>query len=115
VSNGDLYIVLGCFGRTDDGFISCTGIQNKILLIQPGMPCYNDIMEYLDCCSLFSKMMLEYNSIRHLIFNLQEKFDMPTKKIWTEKQFKLYQKFTIDHRDCGLFVRLDFADDKTGN
>lgn len=104
-----LYIVLGCFGRTDDGFISCSGIENRILYLNKDNRNYNDIMDYLDRCQLFEKMMLDYNAVRHFIFNMLDRFDEPARRLWTEKQFQLYQKFVIDHKGCGLFIRLDFA------
>jgi hypothetical protein len=106
------YVVLGCFGRQDDGFVSCGGVENNILIIHPKMNNYISIMDYLDNgCGLFDKTMLEYNSIRHFILNMQDRYDQVIKKLWTEKQFRLYQKFTIDHRDCGLFLKLNLIED----
>lgn len=102
-------IILGCFGRTDDGFVSCASTENIILTINQESYNYNKIMDYLDKLQLFDKMMLDYNSIRHFIFNMREKFDYPTKKLWSEKQFNLFQKFTLTHKDCGLFIKLNFA------
>lgn len=101
-------IVLGCFGRIDDGFVSCSRVENIILTVDNSLYRYNDIMDYLDVYRLFDRMLLEYNGIRHFIFNMRDKFDQIDKRIWSEKQFNLYQKFVIDHKSCGLFVRLDF-------
>jgi hypothetical protein len=110
VSCKGIYIVLGCFGRTDDDFVSCSGIENRILLVDESLYFFEEIMNYIDRCQLFDKVMLEYNAIRHFIHNMYDNFDQPFRKLWSEKQYRLYQKFVIDHRDCGLFIRLDFAD-----
>jgi hypothetical protein len=107
-----LYLVLGCFGREEGGFVSCTGVENSILTIKPTINNYNEIMNYLDSCQLFDKTLLEYNSVRHIILNLQDKFDQVVKKLWTEKQFRLYQKFIIDHRDCGVYLKLKFTQEQ---
>jgi hypothetical protein len=104
---GDLYIVLGCFGRTDDDFVSCSGLKNRILHITPEDSNYLDLMNYLDNMQLFDKVMMDYNAVRHFIFNIQNKFELPTRKVWSEKMFLLYQKFVIDHKDCGLFIDLE--------
>ena len=109
------HVVLGCFGRQDDGFVSCGGIQNNILVIEPKMNNYTSIMDYLDGCQLFDKTILEYNSIRHFVLNMQDRYDQVVKKLWTEKQFRLYQKFTIDHRDCGLFLKLNLIEEPNEN
>lgn len=111
--DGSLYIVLGCFGRTDDGFVSCTGISNVILHLTTENLNYSEIMNYLDNMQLFDKIMLDYNAIRHFIFNMQNKFELPTQKLWSEKMFLLYQKFVIDHKNCGLFVDLKLSDEQT--
>jgi len=106
VSSGELNIILGCFGRTDDGFISCAGCENIILKLESSHYCYAEIMDYLDSLQLFDRALLNNNAIRHLIFNMQDRFASVSSKLWSEKMFLLYQKFTIDHRDCGLFVKL---------
>lgn len=102
----ELYIVLGCFGRRDDDFICCAGIENRILQVEGNLYLYNELMDYLDNCRLFDKPMFDYNAIRHFIFNLRDNFDQPMRRLWSEKKFELYQKFTIDHRHCGLYVKL---------
>lgn len=106
MGNDNIYLVLGCFGRRDDDFVSCSGIENRILLLSPTIVNYNDLMDYLENCRLFDRPLFEYNGIRHVIFNIREKFDQVTKRIWSEKKFTLYQKFTIDHRHCGLYLKL---------
>ena len=109
MSSGKINIVLGCFGRSDDNFVSCTGIENIILVLSPNEPNYKEIMDYLDNLQLFDKMIMNYNGIRHFLHNMQERYDLPTKKLWSEKMFLLYQKFVIDNRDCGVYVKLEIS------
>ena len=103
----ELYIVLGCFGRTDDGFISCSGCRNVILSLSPSHHFYGEMMDYLDSLQLFDKPLLNANAIRHFVFNMQDKFVLPNNNLWSEKMFHLYQKFVIDHKDCGLRLQLE--------
>lgn len=105
-NNENLYLVLGCFGRCDDGFISCKGIENKILKISQNLEGYQNMMDYFSSCRLFDRPLFELNAVRHLIFNLQDKYDQKLNRLWSEKNFHLYQKFIIDHRPCGVFIKL---------
>lgn len=105
-NNENLYLVLGCFGRCDDGFISCKGIENKILKISQDLEGYENMMDYFSSCRLFDRPTFELNAVRHLIFNLQDKYDQKLTRLWPEKNFNLYQKFIIDHRPCGVFAKL---------
>ena len=106
MSNGDLYVVLGCFGYRDDDFINCNGIENRILNINDNLMHYNKLMDYLDNCRLFDKATFDYNAIRHFIFHIRDKFEQPNKLIWSEKRFTTMERFTIDHRKCGLYLKL---------
>lgn len=112
MSNGSLYIILGCFGRSDDGFVNCGGLRNRILHLQITDSNYTEIMDYLDSMQLFDRVMMDYNAIRHFIFDMQNKFELPMRKLWSEKMFLLYQKFVIDHKDCGLFIDLEMPSDE---
>jgi hypothetical protein len=104
----ELYLILGCFGRQDNGFVSCASVENRILKITSATEHYNDIMGYLDTCRLFDKPMFEMQAIRHFIFNMRERYDQvgAGRRLWDETSFTLYQKFLIDHRLCGLYVKL---------
>jgi len=110
MSAGNVSVVLGCFGRTDDGFVSCSGIENIILDVNPSNHNYYEMMDFLDRMQLFDKHIMNYNAVRHLIHNMQDKFDMPNKRLWSEKMFVLYQKFVIDHKNCGIFIKLQLPD-----
>jgi hypothetical protein len=110
-SNDNKYkidIILGCFGRLEDGFISCRGCENSILEVTPSIDHFDDMMDYFESCRLFDRPMFEMTPIRHFVFNMQEKYDQLSigRKLWSEKKFNLYQKFILDHRFCGLYVKL---------
>lgn len=109
--NEKLYLILGCFGRIDDNFISCSSCENVILHIHPGLDNYDDIMDYLDVCRLFDKPAFDFNTIRHVLQNLQGRFDQVSlgRKLWSEKQVELYQRFIIEHKSCGLYLKLQLT------
>lgn len=64
------------------------------------------MMNYFASCRLFDRPLFELNAVRHVIFNLQDKYDQKNSRLWSEKNFTLYQKFIIDHRPCGVYVKL---------
>jgi len=102
----ELLVILSCFGRTDDDFVSCSGCNNVIFRFDSSHHFYDEMMEYLDSLQLFDKPLLDINAVRHFIFNMQDRFILPGRKLWSEKMFYLYQKFAIDHKDCGLRLQL---------
>lgn len=104
--DGEVHVILGCYGRADDGFVSCGAIQNVIFKLLPTNPYYSEIMDYFDNHQLFTKALMDYNGVRHFVFNMQSKFSYPTQKLWSEKMFTLLQKFTLDHKNCGIFLQL---------
>ena len=106
---------MGCFGHLEDGFTLCGGCENKILTVGTQIQHYNEMMDYFDACRLFDRPMFEFNSIRHFIHNMQDKYDQVAvgKRLWTERQFILYQKFVLDHRTCGLYIKLELTADKS--
>jgi hypothetical protein len=110
----DYDVVLGCFGLRQDGFISCGSVQNIILKVGPATHRYDEMTAYFEQCRLFDKPMFELNGIRHFIFNMQNRYDQVMRPIWTQKQFDLYQKFIMDHRFCGLFLRLSLPVEDSG-
>lgn len=104
--HNELHLILGCFGCNEDTFISCPSVENRILLIDESLVHYNDIMDYLDNCKLFDKPFFDYNGIRNILFNIRERFEQPTRRIWSEKKFHLLERFTIEHKKCGLYLKL---------
>lgn len=72
-------------------------------------------MNYLEICRLFDKPLFDYNSIRHCIFNLRDQFEQPTRRLWSEKRFHSLEKFTIEHRHCGLILKLLLTEEPVNN
>lgn len=107
----DFYVTLGCFGLRTDDFISCGGVENTILKVNPKIVNYNEMMDYFDQCRLFDKAMFDLNSIRHFVHNLNERFDQVARPLWTPKKYELYQKFIIEHRHCGLILKLTLPEE----
>lgn len=102
----ELHLILGCFGRRDDNFVSCPSVENSILKLDVSLYRYNDMMDYLDGCRMFDRPIYDYNGIRNVLFHFKQHYDQPTRPLWSEKKWTLYQKFTIDHRHCGLYLKL---------
>lgn len=104
----ELHLILGCFGRIDDGFISCRGCENKILLVGPNLENYNKIMDFLDSCRMFDKPAFDFNSIRNILYNMSENFDQVAsgRRLWNQKQIDLQQKFLLNHKLCGTYLKL---------
>ena len=109
----DLYLVLGCFGRIDDGFVNCASCENYILRIHTGLENYNGMMDYFDTCRLYDKPTFDFNAIRHILQNMQERFDQLAtgRRLWSEPKVQLHQKFLMDHRFCGLYLKLALANE----
>ncbi len=111
---GKLYLLLGCFGQIQDGFVSCSTCENKILLVEPKLDKYNEIMDYLETVRLFDRPLFEYSTIAHFIKNMQDRYDQIAvgRRLWSEKQYNLYLKFIADHRLCGIYIKLALLDKK---
>lgn len=103
-----LYLVLGCHGKVDDDFVSCSSCENKILLIHSGLENYDAIMDYFDVCRLIDKPAFDFNAIRNILQNMQRRFGQ-SKSLWSEKEIQLFQKFLLDHKACGLYLKLMFV------
>lgn len=100
------YLILGCFGLSIDGFTCCSGLENTILDLSVNIPDYNSLINYLEQCRLFDKPAFELNAVKHIIYNIQNKYSLTVRPIWSQNKFDLYQKFVIDHRLCGVYLRL---------
>lgn len=106
-----LYLILGCFGRIDDNFTSCSSCESKILHVSEDLKHYKDIMAYFESVKLLDKPLLDYNTIRNSLFKMQANFDQDIKKLWSEKEFKLFENFTISHKSCGIYMQLLLEED----
>lgn len=63
-------------------------------------------MDYLDAVKLFDRPMLDQNAIRHLIYNLQDRYDQKLKRLWNDHEYHLLERFMHMHKPCGLYSQL---------
>lgn len=104
--NIKIHIIMGCYGFKDDDFVCCPGIENIIFSFDKSAYSYKEIMNYLDNCKMFDKPLYDYNAIRNFLTRFKQKFENPLSPIWVERKYNIYQKFAIDHKNCGLFLKL---------
>lgn len=102
----EAYIILGCFGRTENNFVLCPSIKNKILKLDERLVYFHDIMNYLDNNKLFDRSLLDINAINNFIYHMQDRYDQKIKRLWTDQQFHLNERFIQMHRHCGLYIKL---------
>jgi hypothetical protein len=106
VVDENVYLVLGCYGRTENGFVLCPSIQNRILKLDDSLVNISGVTDYLEAVKLFDRPMLDQNAIRHLIYNIQERFDQKFKRIWTDHEYHVLERFMQMHKPCGFYVQL---------
>jgi hypothetical protein len=100
------YLVLGCYGRSENGFVLCPSTQNRILKLDDSLVNVDGVTDYLDAVKLFDRPLLDQNAIRHLVYNLQDKFDQKFKRLWTDHEYHLLERFIQMHKPCGMFAQL---------
>lgn len=100
------YLVLGCFGRTENGFVLCNSVENRVLKLTDSLNDFPLIMNYLDSVRLFDRPMLDQNAIINLVYNLQNKFDQKIRRLWTDHQYHLIERFIQMHKPCGIYSKL---------
>jgi hypothetical protein len=102
-------IVLGCWGREDNNFISCSSVKNCILDITKNTTRNIDIADYLDKnFSLFDKPL--YTNVHTVLWNLQEKFSELGNPVFQEKYFRQMEDFCITHKKCGVYLKLELKE-----
>ena len=102
-------LILGCWGRNNEGFSICNGVINSILDITLNSERNVAISEYLDSnYHLFDRPL--YNNIHSAIFNIQDKFSIKTKPVFSNTVFKWMEEFCLMHSKCGLYLRLNLED-----
>jgi hypothetical protein len=108
----NVYLILGCYGRTENEFVLCPSINNRILKIDDTLIHIDEIMDYFDSIKLFDRPLLDNNSINHLIYNLQDRFDQKIKRLWTDHQYNLIERFMHMHKPCGLYSQLILVEEE---
>lgn len=108
------YLVLGCYGRTENSFVLCSSTQNRILKLDDSLLNINGVMDYFEALKLFDRPMLDQNAIRHLVYNLQDRFDQKFKRIWTDHEYHLLERFMQMHKPCGMYAQLILVQEEVG-
>lgn len=106
----DLHVVLGCYGRRTDNFVSCMSVKNRILKVDVTLEHYDEMMDYFEGCRLFEKAMFDFNAVRNFLQSMQNRFNQVTKPLWSKKDIDLYQNFVITHRACGVYIWLELVE-----
>jgi len=101
-----IFLFLGCNGKSDGDFIFCSKTDSPILEISLNLEKSQEIVQYFKGLGLFQREMVDYNGIRRVIYNLQDKYYQNCKPIWNDKFFKLLDKFTLMHKECGLVLSI---------
>jgi len=100
------YLALGCYGRKEDGFTLCPSAENRILKLDESLVFFDEIMDYLDAIGMFDRPMMDINAIRHLVYNLQDRYDQKIRRLWTEREFNCIERFIQMHKPCGLYAQI---------
>lgn len=105
----NIILCVGCWGRTEDGFCSCNGINNRILDLSKNTERNVKIIDHLDTIyKLFDKPL--YNNVHTAVWNIQEKYSEKGKPVFRESLFKRIEEFCIMHAKCGLYLRLEIKE-----
>ena len=99
------FLILGCNGKTDDNFISCNKTQNKILEITTDLEQLEELIAYFKSLRIFENPLKDYNAIRRVVFNLKDRYNKG-KLLWNPKYFHLIEKFTLGHKECGMYLKI---------
>lgn len=100
-----LHLVLGCWGREEENFVSCSGISNKILDLTKHSDRNLRIIDYLDnIYKLLDKPL--YVNVHTALFNIQDKFSIKGSQVFSTSEFHRIECFCQMHIKCGLYLRL---------
>ena len=100
-----LFLILGCWGREENGFIICKGIENIIIDLTKKTTQNIQIVDFLDSkYFLFDRPL--YNNVHTALWNLQEKCSQKGHLVFSSELFKYMEEFCIFHKKCGVFLRL---------
>lgn len=101
-----IFLALGCNGKVDGNFVSCPKIENNILELSMSLEQINEIVQYFKALSLFSQTMKDYNAVRRVLFTIKDKYYQGCKPIWDDKFFRILEKFTLNHKECGIYLKI---------
>ena len=100
-----LFLILGCWGREENGFTICNGIENRIIDLTKKTTQNVEIVNLLDSnYFLFDRPL--YKNVHTALWNLQEKCSKIGCPVFGQQLFKNMEEFCISHKKCGVFLRL---------
>jgi hypothetical protein len=100
-------LVLGCWGREQDNFYSCSGASNVILDITKNTERNILIAEFLDkVYNIFEKPL--YSNVHTALWKIQDQFSEVGRPVFNDKLFKHIEEFCITHKKCGVYLKLIF-------
>jgi len=102
-------LILGCWGRTEDGICTCNSVSNQILDVSIKTDQMKKVTDYLDMLKLYDKPL--YNNIHTVLFNIQDRFSEINKAVFNDKCFRRMEEFCIMHAKCGLYLKLELKED----
>jgi hypothetical protein len=105
----DIHVILGCFGLTEDSFVQCLAVENKILSVNKKTIGYPEMMDWFDRYKLFEDPFLDSNGIRNFLSLFRENFDRIDQRLWSEAKFRQIFSFIQNHKLCGLYLKLAFS------
>ncbi len=108
----ELYLVLGCYGRTQDRFVSCSAAENRILRLGEDLYQYQDLCAFLEGLRLYDRPLLDFNGVRNALFRIQDTFDQGPRRLWDEPKFHLLERFTLTHKPCGIYLKLQVGQEQ---
>ena len=101
----NIILEIGCWGRTEENFCTCSGVSNEILDLSKNTGRNVEIIDYLDkTYKLFDRPL--YNNVHTAVWNIQEKFSEKINPVFKEALFKRIENFCLLHAKCGLYLRL---------
>lgn len=99
-----LYLILGCWGRKENDFISCSSVLNKILDLTAQTETNRKIIDFLDNNYRLCDKPL-YSNIHTALFSIQNEFSQLNNPIFDKSKFYKIEEFIQLHKKCGLYLR----------
>jgi len=104
-------LVLGCWGRSHDGFRMCGGVSNEILDLTAPSERNQAMSDFLDSrYALFDRPL--YTNVHTALFSLKNEFEGVGAPVFAKGVFELAEQFCVAHARCGLFLRLEMKEEE---
>lgn len=104
--DGGVFLVLGCFGSEQCGFVRCTSVFNYILRIDGEIDNEDILWEYFESLNLVNIPLCNSNSVRNTIYKMKSSYSRRCQDLWPQDYFSKMEEFMHFHKDCGLFLKL---------